>query len=76
MSSNCSICQKETDRLLECSVCGEEVCSHCHEQCSICGQWACHKHVICIYKQVHVCSSCYASQIVESLDYPEEKLKV
>ncbi|WP_156779666.1 hypothetical protein [Desulforamulus reducens] len=67
MVEKCSICNKETTRVLECSVCGEEVCSSCHEQCSVCGQWACHKHIVCLNKKLYVCSNCYAEKIVDSL---------
>lgn len=63
MSNRCSICKKETGKLLECSICGDEVCPSCQEQCSECGQWSCHRHVICVYRQVQVCTDCYAKQL-------------
>ncbi|WP_149026679.1 hypothetical protein [Desulforamulus ferrireducens] len=63
MIHKCLICHKETTKVLECTVCGEDVCSSCSEQCSVCKQWACHKHMLCIYKGVHVCTNCYADQL-------------
>ncbi|AEG59278.1 hypothetical protein Desru_1003 [Desulforamulus ruminis DSM 2154] len=64
--STCSICNKEVSRLLECSLCGNEVCSSCYEQCNSCKQWFCHRHLICIYKRVHLCDHCYADQLRNS----------
>lgn len=63
MSHTCAICKKDTGKLLECSVCGDDVCTACHELCSVCGQWACHRHIICIYKKTQVCTDCYAKQL-------------
>lgn len=66
--SKCTICNKETSKVLECSVCGDEVCPSCQEQCSVCGKWACHRHIVCLLKNVYICTECYANKLVEGIE--------
>lgn len=68
MSNVCYICQKIIPKPLECAVCGHEVCPSCSEQCSICKQWICFRHLICVYKKEHICTECYANQLMNSVD--------
>lgn len=63
MSNTCSVCNHPASRILECPICGDDVCLSCYEQCNVCGQWVCHRHIICVYKKVHLCTDCYANQL-------------